>query len=517
MDLQTLTTLASRSLGAILLASLAKALYSFLKTKERGPYPPGPKAKPLIGNAFDFPAKDGGQHFVKVGREINSDLIYLSALGTDILVLNKREDAEELLERRARAYSGRVQIPAMQAMGWDAINIVFMDYGDEWRAHRKACQQLLNQDKTRSYETVYLRHVYKLLGRLLDAPEGFLHHNELFPISITLDTLYGYQVNSLDDPVVIAAQKSAEGTSLLTPSAAYMNIFPILGHIPPWIPGSIARRKAEEYAHWTREMQRIPVEDVKHRMRDKTVVASTISDMLERKSAGEVSPKEENILYNVAYTLYGAAGETTVSSTGTFFHMIATHPDVQKKAQEEIERIIGTKHLPTFEDRTSLPYVEAIYREVMRYNPPGHLGVPHKTMEDDVHKGYFIPKGTAVFANIWSMTHDAERYTDPYEFKPERFLDENGLLNDDARVLAYGLGRRACVGKYVASATVWIMIASVLACFTIGKAKDEHANEIEINDEYEDNGGGVHKKPFKCSIVPRSELARKLIEEAAKI
>ncbi|KAJ3505894.1 hypothetical protein NLJ89_g7173 [Agrocybe chaxingu] len=444
------------------------------------------------------------------------DLIYLNALGTDILVLNKREDAEELLERRARSYSGRTQIPAMRAMGWDTINIVFMDYGEEWRAHRKACQQLLNLDKTRSYEDVYLRHVHKLLERLLDSPEDFMHYNELFPIGITLDALYGYQVDSLDDPVVVAAQKSAEGTSLLTPSAAYMNIFPFLRHIPPWIPGSMARRKAEKYAHWTREMQRIPLED-----RENTAAVSTISDMLERKSVGGVSPEEEKILYNVAYTLYGAAGETTVSSTGTFLHMIATHPAVQKKAQEEIDRVIGTQfRLPTFGDRASLPYVEAIYREVMRYNPPGHLGVPHKTTEDDVYKGYFIPKGTAVFSNIWAMTHDEEKYADPHEFKPERFLDENGQLNDDARVLAYGFGRRACVGKYVASATerlqVWIAIVSILACFTISKAEDEHGNEIEIDDEYEDNGGGVHKKPFKCSIVPRSDLVRKLIEEVAK-
>lgn len=75
---------------------------------------------------------------------------------------------------------------------------------------------------------------------------------------------------------------------------------------------------------------------------------------------------------------------------------MALHPDKQRKAQEEIDRVIGSDRLPTFKDRESLPYVEAIYREMFRWLPPLPLTVPHVAQEDDVYKGYFIPKGKTI-------------------------------------------------------------------------------------------------------------------------
>jgi len=80
---------------------------------------------------------------------------------------------------------------------------------------------------------------------------------------------------------------------------------------------------------------------------------------------------------------------------------MAIHPDFQKKAQNEIASVVGTRRLPEFEDRPSLPFVEALYREVMRWKPVAPLGVAHATTTDDVYNGYFIPKGATVLSNIW--------------------------------------------------------------------------------------------------------------------
>lgn len=92
--------------------------------------------------------------------------------------------------------------------------------------------------------------------------------------------------------------------------------------------------------------------------------------------------------------------QTTVSMH-TFFYAMAISPGVQKKAHQEIDRVVGRERLPTFQDWDSLPYTEAIMREILRWKPVLPLGVPHKVMEDDFYKGYFIPKGengdTAVF------------------------------------------------------------------------------------------------------------------------
>ena len=82
-----------------------------------------------------------------------------------------------------------------------------------------------------------------------------------------------------------------------------------------------------------------------------------------------------------------------VNALSTFYLAMRQHPEVQLKAYEEIQRVVGSHRLPDYEDRPSLPYVEAVYREVMRWMPVTPIGVPHCATSDDVYNGYFIPKG----------------------------------------------------------------------------------------------------------------------------
>ena len=76
-------------------------------------------------------------------------------------------------------------------------------------------------------------------------------------------------------------------------------------------------------------------------------------------------------------------------------------PDVVRKAQEEIDRVIGNGRLPTSMDRPNLPYIEAVVKEVLRWHPVAPMGLPHTSTTEDVVEGYLIPKGSMVIANIW--------------------------------------------------------------------------------------------------------------------
>lgn len=79
-------------------------------------------------------------------------------------------------------------------------------------------------------------------------------------------------------------------------------------------------------------------------------------------------------------------------------------PEVQKKAQEEIDRVLGTKRVLGIADRPNLPYVEAVVKEVLRWHPVAPMGLPHTSVEDDMWEGYFIPKGSLLMANIWRVS-----------------------------------------------------------------------------------------------------------------
>jgi cytochrome P450 len=144
------------------------------------------------------------------------------------------------------------------------------------------------------------------------------------------------------------------------------------------------------------------------------------------------------------------------------------YPDVQAKAQAEIDALLAGEHrLPTHDDRTKLPYVDALVKEVFRCGTVVRQGVPHRVRVDDVHDGYFIPKDTTIIANIWYysgiiwrrgcwltvisrfMCHDPRTYKNPEVFNPERFLGEHP--EPDPHTLVFGFGRRVCPGEFMTS------------------------------------------------------------------
>ena len=86
-----------------------------------------------------------------------------------------------------------------------------------------------------------------------------------------------------------------------------------------------------------------------------------------------------------------------------FFLAMALHPEVQKKAQAELDAVVGTDRLPGFSDRASLPYVNAVAKDVLRWHPAGPINVPHRAVADDEYNGHLIPGGALVFVNTWCV------------------------------------------------------------------------------------------------------------------
>jgi len=150
-------------------------------------------------------------------------------------------------------------------------------------------------------------------------------------------------------------------------------------------------------------------------------------------------------------------------------------------------------------------------KEVFRWNPVAPLGVAHRIAEDDVYKGYVIPKGAIVIPNIWKILHDPEVYSNPIEFNPDRFMGPNP--EPDPTKICFGFGRRICPGQLVAEASVFISCAMSLAVLHTSKYVDESGSEVAPIVEYTD-GTISHPKPFKCTIKARSQKSLALISAA---
>lgn len=91
----------------------------------------------------------------------------------------------------------------------------------------------------------------------------------------------------------------------------------------------------------------------------------------------------------------------TVSTLSTFVLAMTQNPDIQAKAQRELESVLGPDRMPTFEDKDSLPYLTAIVKECLRWEPVAPVAIPHQCVQDDVYEGYHIPAGATVIANSW--------------------------------------------------------------------------------------------------------------------
>ncbi|THU76246.1 cytochrome P450 [Dendrothele bispora CBS 962.96] len=148
-----------------------------------------------------------------------------------------------------------------------------------------------------------------------------------------------------------------------------------------------------------------------------------------------------------------AAHETTTTTLMWFILAMVLYPEVQKRAQGELDGVVGQSRLPSFTDAKHLPYIQAILKEVLRWRPALPFGLPHAINEDDYYNGYYIPKGSICFANSWSINHDPSIYSsDADEFRPERHLDTNSNLKDESSDghFSYGFGQRwvSCYGHY---------------------------------------------------------------------
>jgi len=167
--------------------------------------------------------------------------------------------------------------------------------------------------------------------------------------------------------------------------------------------------------------------------------------------------------------------------------LMAVHPEIQKKAQKEIDKLLGGDRLPTLSDKDDLPYISALIKEIYRWHAPLPISIPKLLKEDDTYKGYLLPKGAIVMENIWAVFHDPSVYPEPHIFNPERFLKDGKLDGSvrDPEDRGFGSSRRICPGRYFAGRTIFLRIVTILVTFNVEPGvndKGETESEVKFNE-----------------------------------
>jgi cytochrome P450 len=342
-------------------------------------------------------------------------------------------------------------------------------------------------------------------------------------------------------------------------------------YVPAWLPGAGFKRYAAQMALLQREMRDRPVELTQTQMvrvfaitdvdfiylrahscvlsqAAGTAPISMVQRMLDED--GSSDPEMYQAIKDVAGIVYLAGLDTTVATVVSFFLAMVIYPDIQLRAQAELDEVIGRGRLPEFSDRKDLPYVHAIVSECLRWlpvlpmgsflsstpsfstyiciripisvSPPLLIlmyitGAPHLVTQDDEYRGYYIPKGTLALPAQWALLHDPELYPNPEQFMPERYLERSpsGAWSNrtdvrDPRDFCFGFGRRICPGVHIAEQSLFAMVATALHTLRIERSKDIHGEEI-IPQPDVCSGLLSHPDPFEYTIRMRDD-AKDLVQ-----
>ncbi|KAG6837602.1 hypothetical protein H0H93_006123 [Arthromyces matolae] len=455
--------MATSSIRAVDVALATAAIFVAWRAKValsgRQKLPPGPPADPIIGHMRLFPPEGQDLWFYELGKTYG-DVIQLRILGQSMIILNSVEAAVDLLDKRSSIYSDRPDLPVFELLGI-GDTLVFEKYGKDFREQRRMVQQYFTTAKQAEHRPIQTREARVLAQNLLNAPENWYNSLVRFTTAVVIQIGYGHQITNDDDPYLKIAEECCQiAKEIGPPGATPVDLFPILRHFPSWFPGThYATFARKSYAAY-RQLREYPYHQMTEKISKGTARPSFLLTQMENLDQNAPEAQHKINMMQAASTILYVAGADT------------------EKAQEEIESVIGSDRLPEFHDRASLPYLECLVQETLRWNHTAPTGIPHRVMEDDIYRDMLIPKGSVVISNVRAMTLDESVYQDPRSFNPSRYLPAPVGRGEPFSTSHFGFGRRICPGRHLADDSLWIAIATSLATVKFLKPLDDHGNEI---------------------------------------
>ncbi|KAJ8081845.1 hypothetical protein PM082_007691 [Marasmius tenuissimus] len=493
---------------ARVLASLAGLgiLPILLKTvsKKNTNLPPGPRPLPIVGNWLSLPGADEKPWLIyqEWSRQYKSDIVHFEAFGTQVVVINSQQAAKDLFDKKGALYGDRPRMTMINEIVGLDWHFGFMLQGSAWTTHRKIFSKDFNSAVVSKFYPQEVKWNRIFLKNLLKDPQSFLTHTQHLASGLALETSHGLlvQESGKPDPFIGAALSAIEGLGTAGLFGSYLvDYLPILKYVP----FARSQRDAKKWRPSVDVAGTVPFSVGTGAIAKGDAVPSVLSGLLEAKSFNDDDVRR------VTAAMFANGSAATVTALNSFFLAMVLYPQVQAHAQKELDSLLDGR-LPDFPDENSLPYITAVVKEVLRWNPAAPMAFPHRLTTDDSYKGYHLPAGTVVVPNTWAILHDPAVYgSDVGEFKPERFLTKDGKLNPEIPdpQVAFGYGRRVCPARHLALSTLFLNIATVLSAFEIKQDGPKPSGEYT-------SGLLIYPVPFKCSIRPRSKSYEDLVSSS---
>lgn len=511
----------SSLLRLVLIACVTFVIWQVFSKSSRHPYPPSPPGEPILGHIRLVPTDDPHLYYQKLSQEYNSDILFFKQFLTPVLVLNTVKAADELLSRSGANYCDRPRFVLFEAMGWGRT-LTFLPWGPHFKAHRTHLQTAFTKNSVVKYRSIQEQEARQALYTITQRPKDWEVALSRFATAIVLRVAFGITLENDDDEYIkIAADAMTATGNGGSPGATVIDYFPFLSNVPYWLVPSQAIKHAKNWGPAIQRLHDAPyaaaLKDFKDGVAQKSsYIYPLLEKFLENDSRGLPNDFSLRDINGSAAAIFIAGSDTTFATTMVGILNLLLHPIIFHKARNMLDETIGTDRLPTLKDRDNpkLLYLEYIIQEIIRWRPLSPLGVPHKSLKDDVYNEMFIPRGTNVYFNTWAMSRDEAIYKDPDLFNPDRYIPvEEGGSGEPYLKGPFGFGRRICVGRHLALASVWIVLATLISTVNMSKATDSEGKEIEPVVRFT-TGLSSHPLHFDCEFKSRSPMAESLLESS---
>ncbi|KDQ57266.1 hypothetical protein JAAARDRAFT_35893 [Jaapia argillacea MUCL 33604] len=414
--------------------------------------PPGPPTAPLLGNLHIFPTEFAHYKFTE-WAQVYGDVYSLKIGPGTAIVISSAEAVRELMDKRSATTVDRPPNFMADAVT-GGLNMVLARYTEEWRILRRTASAVLTPNASARHLHIQRAEAAQLMYDLLQAPQGFYTHIRRYANSVMMSILYGKRCPRYETREATAffhVQHLWEAA--LEPGAhPPVDLLPFLRYIPErWAPW---KKLCKEVRKLQRELYFGLLGECEDRVWKGEDSGCFMDEVVLRQEEFAMSREMTGYLGGV---LIEGGSDTTSSFLQTVVLALTAFPETLRKAQEEIDRVVGPNRLPTPEDIDHLPYIQAIIKETHRFRPVAPLAVPHCTLAFEEYRGFLIPEGTTIFVNTWGIYHDPKAFDEPEVFNPDRYIaSEYGTkpafdASDFKHTLPFGSGRRICPGIHVAN------------------------------------------------------------------
>lgn len=471
--LQNFNIDASTSTVVTLLALFAIIWYALRlagSKKGRPSLPPGPRGLPLIGNLASL---DPDLHTYFAGLARTYGPILKLQLGHKLgIIVSSPNLAREVLKDHDITFANRDVPDVARIAAYGGSDIAWSPYGPEWRMLRKVCVlKMLSNSTLDSVYELRRREVRNIISYIYGKPGSPINVGEqtfLTILNVVTSMLWGGTVPGEERGRLGAEFRRvvADMTELLgAPNIS--DFFPALARFD--LQGLVKKMSglAPKFDQIFDRM--IEKQSSVDALGDRAGASSKdfLQFLLRVKDEGDVkTPLTMTHIKALLMDMVVGGSDTSSNAIEFAFAEVMNKPEVMRKAQDELDRVVGEDDIVEESHIHKLPYLHAIMKESLRLHPVLPLLIPHCPSETCTIGGFSVPKGARVFINVWAVHRDPSIWENPMEFKPERFLNSKfDYSGNDFNYFPFGSGRRICAGIAMAERMFLYFLATLLHSF----------------------------------------------------